>query len=115
MTPCETCGRLPLHLHPEAADALRASIKRDRFERLHRAESVVSGCNEEERLGIAAWLGGMLRRPPLDKPSPAWDAMRALVEALWWDLHDVTPDPLDPDVPHPRLAASHPWGDRDEG
>jgi len=40
------------------------------------------------------------------------------VEALWWDLHDMTPDPESPVIDglgmvpetHPRLLASHPWG-----
>lgn len=115
MSPCPACGRLPLHVQPEAADALLSAVRRDLRERLSRAESVVSGASQEERVGIASWLGGMLRRPPLDRPSPAWNAMRALVDALWWDIHDVTPDPLEPDAPNPRLEASHPWGERDEG
>lgn len=106
---CPTCGRLPLHEQPEAAEALLSAIRRDQRDRLNRAESVLLGCNEEARLGLAEWLGAMLKRPPLHHPSAGFRPMAALVEALWWDIHDVTPDALDPDAPHPRLAESHPW------
>lgn len=86
-------------------------------DRFHRAESLVSA-REEYRLGIATWLGGMLRRPPLAQPDETWAVIAAFVEALWWDLSDMTPDPLSPvvegvgQVPymHERLLASHPWG-----
>lgn len=85
-------------------------------DRMHRTESVLN-VSEEVRLGVADWLGGMLRRPPLDKPDAAWAPIRAFVEAAWWDLHDLTPDPLSPaidgvgmvPVTHPRLFANHPW------
>lgn len=110
--PCPTCGRLPLHEHPEAAEALLAAIRVDAKDRLQRAESVLLGCNEEARLGIADWLGAMLKRPPLARPTAAFGPMAALVEALWWDIHDVTPDALDGESMHPRLAENHPWSDR---
>jgi hypothetical protein len=68
----------------------------------------------------AGWLGAMLRRPPLSRPADSGFAyLAAVVEALWWDIHDLTPDPLSPAVEglgmvpqtHPRLIPSHPWGD----
>lgn len=86
-----------------------AAIRRDAHDRLQRAESVLLGCPEEARLGLAEWLGAMLRRPPLSHPTAGFVPMAALVEALWWDIHDVTPDPLDGESMHPRLAESHPW------
>lgn len=97
-------------------------------DRFHRAESVAAS-GTEVRLGLAAWLGGMLRRPPLQRPDPGWEAVRAFVESLWWDLSSMTPDPLSPYVegevagehvagivpqPHPRLLDSHPWSSGEE-
>lgn len=111
---CPTCRRLPLHEQPEAAEALLSAIRMQARDRLQRAESVLLGCNEEARLGIADWLGAMLRRPPLSRPSPAFAPMAALIDALWWDIHDVTPDPLDGESMHPRLAENHPWAARED-
>ena len=88
--------------------------------RLDRAEGVLDG-SEELRLGIADWLGGMLRRPPLSRPDASWAPIAAFVDALWWDIHDRTPDPLSPEIEglgivpqtHPRLIENHPWNTKE--
>ena len=90
------------------------------IDHLHRTEALLNA-NEELRIGAADWLGGMLRRPPLSRPNPAWAPIQALVEALWWDIHDQTPDPLSPTIEgvgivpqtHPRLIENHPWNRED--
>jgi hypothetical protein len=97
-------------------------------DRLHRTESVLAASGAV-RLGLADWLGGILRRPPLARPDAGWEAVRAFVEALWWDIADMTPDPLSPHVEgevadehvagivpqlHPRLVESHPWSSGEE-
>lgn len=83
--------------------------------RLQRTEVEVDLMTQPEREGALDWLGSMLHRPPLEKPSRAWKPMRALVEALWWDLADRTPaDPTDPDAGNERLVPNHPWGEGTE-
>ena len=92
------------------SEETKAILRADTARRLHRTEAAIAASTEEERLGLASWLGGMLRRPPLADPAPAWRAMRDLVDALWWDLADRTADPLEPLAMHPRLDESNPWG-----
>ena len=100
-----------LGLDPIAADARRV-LSDDLRRRLQRTEHEVSVMTQAEREGVADWLGGMLHRPPLERPTAAFRPMRALVEALWWDLADRTPaDATDPDAGNPRLDAAHPWGE----
>jgi|TARA_R110000868_G_scaffold225021_1_gene477230 hypothetical protein len=82
---------------------------------MHRTESVVFGVNEEARLQMAAFLGKMLERPPLSRPTAAYQAIADLISAVWWDVADATPDPLDANLSHPALNEHHPWGSRDEG
>ena len=78
-------------------------------------EHEVEAMTQMEREAVADWLGGMLHRPPLERPSAAYRPMRALVEALWWDIESRTPaDPADPDAGNPRLVANHPWGQGEE-
>jgi len=87
--------------------------RRDIFDRFHRAESLALG-SQEIRLGAAAFLGSLLKRAPLT--SPEYSHVAAFVEALWYDLEALTPDPDSPTledgrvipVPHPRLAESNP-------
>lgn len=91
-------------------------------DRLHRTESVLNA-STEVRIGIGNWLGGMLRRPPLARPDPGWEGVRAFVEAAWWDVADLTPDPDSPiieglgivPVPHERLLELHPWNGEESG
>lgn len=93
------------------SEQVRAALLEDVRRRLTRTESAVAGSTAMERVAICEWLGGMLHRPPLERPSPAYRPMRAFVEALWWDLADRTPDPLEPLALHPGILPSHPWGD----
>ena len=104
----------------ESADAppdpLRDEAKRvlseDYHRRLQRAEVEIDLMTQAEREATADWLGSMLHRPPLEKAHRAWVPMRALVEALWWDIADRTPaDPTDPDAGNERLVPNHPWGE----
>ena len=93
-------------------DPARRVLSEDFLRRLQRTEHEVSVMTQVEREGVADWLGGMLHRPPLERPGPAYRAMRALVEALWWDIADRTPaDPADPDAGNERLVPNHPWGE----
>lgn len=100
-----------LGLDPIAAEARRV-LSEDFARRLQRTEHEVASMTQMEREAVADWLGGMLHRPPLERPTAAFAPMRALVEALWWDIADRTPaDPDDPDAGNPRLDAAHPWGE----
>lgn len=108
---CETCGRLPLHESPEARKALADEIRLNNRERLHRTESVLYGEGEEARLQMAAFLGGMLNRPPLTSRGSAYRPIRDLIGALFADISDATPDALDPNMPHPSLAEMASAGD----
>ena len=93
-------------------DAIRRILSDDFRRRLQRTEHEVSVMTQMEREAVADWLGGMLHRPPLERPTAAFAPMRALVEALWWDIADRTPaDVTDPDAGNPRLDAAHPWGE----
>ena len=90
-------------------------LREDFLRRLQRTEHEVEAMTQMEREAVADWLGGMLHRPPLERPSAAYRPMRALVEALWWDIESRTPaDPADPDAGNPRLVANHPWGQGEE-
>jgi hypothetical protein len=115
-----TIRRSGPHEHgPGLEGTLRQRVERvltdDFRRRLQRAEVEVDLMTQAEREGVLEWLGSMLHRPPLERPSRAWRPMRALVEALWWDLADRTPaDPMDPDAGNPRLVPNHPWGEGHE-
>lgn len=92
----------------EAKRVLSDDFKR----RLQRAEHEVDAMTQAEREATADWLGAMLHRPPLERPNRAWVPIRALVEALWWDIADRTPaDATDPDAGNERLVPNHPWGE----
>lgn len=93
------------------AEAIQRALHADDERRLLRTEAAIAGSSQVEREALCEWLGGMLHRPPLEKPTAAWVAMRALVEALWWDLADRTPDPLEPDALSPNILPNHPWGE----
>ena len=94
------------------AEAAHRVLSEDFRRRLQRTESEVAMSTAAEREGLCDWLGSMLHRPPLERPGAAYRPMRALVEALWWDLSDRTPaDASDPDAGNPRLADNHPWGE----
>lgn len=94
------------------ATAARSVLSEDFRRRLQRTEHEVASMTQAEREGVIDWLGAMLHRPPLERPNRRWLPMRALAEALWWDLADRTPaDPDDPDAGNPRLDANHPWGE----
>ena len=112
--PFEPADPDPFESHPLPSDtmqAVRGVLSEDFARRLQRTEHEVSVMTQVEREGVADWLGGMLHRPPLERPVPAYRAMRALVEALWWDIADRTPaDPADPDAGNERLVPNHPWG-----
>ena len=98
----------PPTLAQQAARVLSADYHR----RLQRTESEVAMSTAVEREGLCDWLGSMLHRPPLERPSVAYRPMRALVEALWWDIAFRTPaDASDPDAGNPRLDDNHPWGE----
>lgn len=95
----------------EAARVLSEDFRR----RLQRTEVELAAMSQMEREALAEWLGGMLHRPPLEKPHAAWRPIRAFVEALWWDVADRTPaDVDDPDAGNPRLVPNHPWGEGEE-
>jgi hypothetical protein len=101
-------------LTPEHEERVRRTI-RAALRPLERTLIEVAALNTEERIGLCEWLGGMLHRPPLERPTAAYRPMRAFVEALWWDLASQTPDPLGTaDSIHPRLADNHPWGEGPE-
>ncbi len=96
-------------------EAILSVLRDGSNERLQRTEWEVATMAQVEREGVCEWLGSMLHRPPLEQPSRAWKPMRALVEALWWDLADRTPaDPADPDAGNERLVPNHPWGEGSE-
>lgn len=103
--PCEACGN-------RMRDILQ-SIRRHEPER---TIELFRSLTDEERLGLHHWLVGTLRRPPLDKPTKAYQALVALLDALAWDLALHTPDPLSPEfeylgeryvmpLEHPRVTA----------
>lgn len=105
-------GDLPAMVTRERLrEVIRKSLRADRERRLMRTEAAIAGSSQAEREALCEWLGGMLHRPPLERPTAAWVAMRALVEALWWDLADRTPDPLEPDALSPAILPQHPWGE----
>lgn len=97
---------------PDPATEARRILSEDHARRLQRAESEVAAMTQIEREAACDWLGSMLHRPPLERPHRAWVPMRALVEALWWDISDRTPaDPENPDAGNERLVPNHPWGE----
>lgn len=96
--------------HP-ARIAVDVLVAAERARRLWRTEEAVAGSAAAEREALCEWLGGMLHRPPLASPTAVWAPMRALVDALWWDLADRTSDPLEPLALSPRILPSHPWGE----
>ncbi len=97
-------------LAKEAKRVLSDDFKR----RLQRAETEIAMTTAVEREALCEWLGGMMFRPPLKNPTAAFAPMRALVEALWWDLADRTPDPAEPLALSPRIIDGHPWGEGPE-
>jgi len=99
---------------PLAAEAHRI-LSDDHRRRLQRAEWAIDDLTQMQREAACDWLGAMLHRPPLERPSAAWAPMRAIVEALWWDVSDRTPaDPMNPDAGNERLVPNHPWGEGSE-
>jgi ABC-type hemin transport system ATPase subunit len=112
---CESCGRAPLATDPEATRALAAELRITNVQRLHRTEAAIYGAGEEARLQMAAFLGKMLERPPLDNPTSGFVPIHQLIYSLWFDIADATPDPLEPMHIHPGLNDHHPWKARDEG
>jgi len=111
--PCALCGRFPLREDPDR-EAFAQHLRRTAGDRLHRAESVLDASNTEERLQIAAFLGMLLERPPLLHYTVAYRAIRAFIDALWWEVADRTRDELDLIHPHERLNDHHPWNPVDE-
>ena len=105
--PFEGIPEDPVPLAVQARRVLSEDFRR----RLQRTEQEVHDASGTEREALANWLGGMLHRPPLERPTPAFRPMRALVEALWWDIADRTPDPAIPDALSPRIIGQHPWGE----
>lgn len=102
----------PSNVAPRSIAAIvHEALRADGERRLMRTEAAIAGSSQAEREALCEWLGGMLHRPPLERPTAAWVAMRALVEALWWDLADRTPDPLEPDALSPAILPQHPWGE----
>lgn len=99
---------------PGVPEQVRRVLSEDFSRRLQRSESEVAMSTAVEREGLCDWLGAMLHRPPLERPTPAWRPMRALVEALWWDLSDRTPDLTEPLALSPRILANHPWGEGED-
>lgn len=101
--------------HPDPAAEAALVLSDDFARRLQRAEQEIATMTQAEREATCDWLGSMLHRPPLEKPTRAWLPIRALVEALWWDVADRTPaDATDPNAGNERLVPNHPWGEGDE-
>jgi capsid protein len=99
---------------PLATEARRI-LDDDFRRRLQRTEWAIDELTQMQREAACDWLGAMLHRPPLERASAAWRPMRAIVEALWWDIADRTPaDPMDPDAGNERLVPNHPWGEGSE-
>ena len=96
---------------PSIEEQVRRVLSDDHLRRLQRVEAEMAMTTGTEREALCEWLGGMLHRPPLERPSVAYRPMRALVEALWWDLADRTPDPAEPLHLSPRIIPNHPWGE----
>lgn len=92
------------------AEIIREAIHADAEARLQRTESVIGGLSAGDREALCEWLGGMLHRAPLERPTRAFAPMAALIDALWWDIAYRTPDPLEPDALSPAIIPNHPWG-----
>lgn len=105
----------PQQARGDIAALIQQALHADDERRLLRLEAAIAGSTQMEREALCEWLGAMLHRPPLERPTPAYRPMRAVIEALWWDLHDRTPDPLEPDAPSPAILPNHPWGEGSEG
>lgn len=112
--PFEGIPEAPPSLAVQASRALRDLTASERARRLWRSEEAIVYSTQLEREALCNWLGGMLHRPPLERPTPAFRPMRAIVEALWWDLSERTPDPLEPLALSPLILAEHPWGEGSE-
>lgn len=110
----DSASGAPRHARGDIAEIIRQALHAEDERRLLRTEAAVAGSSQIEREALCEWLGGMLHRPPLERPTAAWMAMRGLVEALWWDLADRTPDPLEPLGQSPNIQPNHPWGEGTE-
>lgn len=91
-------------------DPIRTWDASERARRLWRTEDAITFSTQVQRESLANWLGTMLHQPPLDRPGTAYAHIRALIEALWFDLADRTPDPLEPLALSPLILEAHPWG-----
>lgn len=96
---CPHCGELHSQCRPAAVEILRETVRRDNRDRLAWTEGALSVMHEGDRVAVARWLQGALDRPPLsNRGVRTIEPIRAVLDALWRDIYEITPDPLSPVV-----------------
>ena len=94
---CKHCGELHSQCSANAAQILRESIARDSRDRLTWTEGALLTMHEGDRVAVARWLQGALERPPLvNRGVRTIEPIRAVLDALWRDIFEITPDPMSP-------------------
>jgi hypothetical protein len=96
---CLNCGEWHSICRPQAATILRETIARETSERLLNCESVLRLMHEGDRVAVARWIIGVISRPPFSTGrSRTIEPIHKLLDALWWDINNMTPDPISPTV-----------------
>lgn len=94
---CTNCGEWHSQCRANAAAILRESIARDSRDRLTWTEGALRLMHEGDRVAVARWIQGVLDRPPLaNTRTRTLEPIRAVLDALWRDIYEITPDPLSP-------------------
>jgi hypothetical protein len=92
---CPNCMEEHSQCEANAAATVRQSIRAEIDNRLDRTEYLVAELHEGDRVAVARWIQGVLDRPPLSNGrARSLDPIRAVLDALWRDIYDATPDPL---------------------
>jgi hypothetical protein len=89
---------------PAFITALRDELRGSNRQRLHRAEDVLAALSEDERVVLADLALSMADRPPISERG--WEAQRAFLQAIAYDIFDHTADPDDATgiLANPRLV-----------
>lgn len=121
---CPNCMQLHSQCKESAMALVHQEIRRDLEMRLNRLEYTLFEMHEGDRVAVARWIQSALDRPPLsNRGARTIEPIRAVLDALWRDIYEATPDPLMPTFqyegqtwgipqPHHELAEMRSYEDR---
>jgi hypothetical protein len=94
---CANCMQVHSQCSDNAAALVKAQIRHEIDNRLDRLEYLLGEMHEGDRVAVARWVQGALDRPPLsNRGVRSIEPIRAVLDALWRDIYDRTPDPMMP-------------------